>query len=98
MLGKCLWKMYNCSEEIRGKAKRPDYGVILEAFKRAIEAVPDRRDNRHPEKEPILEPHYKLVSIIHKLVQKGRLHVRGILSSFVVSANLLVGYRRLLLP
>ncbi|KAL8830132.1 MAG: hypothetical protein Q9191_001613 [Dirinaria sp. TL-2023a] len=73
MLGKCLWKMYDCNDDVRGRGKRPDYKGVLNAITRAIEAVPDRCDNRHPEKEPVLEPHYKLVSIVHKLVQKGQL-------------------------
>ena len=73
MLGKCLWKMYDCSDAVRGRAKRPDYKDVLKVVTRAIETVPDRCDNRHPEKEPVLEPHYKLVSIVHKLVQKGQL-------------------------
>ena len=79
MLGKCLWKMYNCSEEARGNVQRPNCTDILATFKRAIEAVPDRRDNRHPDREPILEPHYKLVSVVHKFVQKGVLQVDCIL-------------------
>lgn len=73
--------MYNCSPEVRGNAARPDYEKILHALERAIATVPDRRDSRHPEKEPILEPHYKLVSIIHKLVQKGTLQVRAFISN-----------------
>ncbi len=79
MLGKCLWKMYNCGEEVRGNAQRPVCTAILDALKRAIQAVPDRRDGRHPDREPVLEPHYKLVSVVHKLVPKGVLQVDCIL-------------------
>ncbi len=71
--------MYNCGEEVRGNAQRPVCTAILDALKRAIEAVPDRRDGRHPDREPVLEPHYKLVSVVHKLVQKGVLQVDCIL-------------------
>ncbi|KAL9020860.1 MAG: hypothetical protein Q9185_001931 [Variospora sp. 1 TL-2023] len=39
----------------------------------AIETFPERRDNKHPEKDPTLEPHYKLVSVVHKLVSSRRL-------------------------
>jgi len=67
--------MYNCGEEIQGNARRPVCTDILDALKRAIAAVPDRRDSRHPDREPVLEPHYKLVSVVHKLVQKGVLQV-----------------------
>lgn len=71
--------MYNCGEEVRGNAQRPVCTAILDALKRAIQAVPDRRDGRHPDREPVLEPHYKLVSVVHKLVPKGVLQVDCIL-------------------
>lgn len=76
MLGKCLWKMHNCSDEIRGRARRVTHTGVLHAFTRSIELLPERRDNRHPEKDPTLEPHYKLVSVVHKLVQSKKLQVR----------------------
>ena len=65
MLGKCLWKMYSASESTRGSQKPPAMQKIIDTFCNAIEAVPERKS-----KEPILEPHYKLVSIIWKLVQR----------------------------
>ena len=71
MLGKCLWKMHNF-----GRAQRISHVEVLDAFRRAIELLPERRDNRHPEKDPTLEPHYKLVSVVHKLVQSKRIKVR----------------------
>lgn len=74
MLGKCLWKMYTADESVRNLFRvpdkpniRPEMNDILEAFISAIEALPQKRDSR---KEPILEPHYKIVSIVHKLVQR----------------------------
>lgn len=76
MLGKCLWKMHNCSEEVRGRARKISHVEALDAFTRAIELLPQRRDSRHPEKQLTLEPHYKLVSVVHKLVQSRRLRVR----------------------
>lgn len=76
MLGKCLWKMHNCSEEVRDRARKISYIEALDAFTRAIELLPERRDSRHPEKQLTLEPHYKLVSVVHKLVQSRRLGVR----------------------
>lgn len=79
MLGKCLWKMYKCREETRGRAPQISHIEIIEAFKRAIELLPERRDSRHPEKDPTLEPHYKLVSIVHKLVQLRRILVRSVI-------------------
>jgi hypothetical protein len=69
MLGKCRWKMYTASEEVREGQKAPSLQeVVMDCFIRAIETLPNRRDNR---KEPILEPHYKLVSIVNKLVRRG---------------------------
>jgi len=47
------------------KANKPTMDATLNAFVNAIKTVPKPRDSRQ---EPILEPHYKLVSIVHKLV------------------------------
>ncbi|KAF8857800.1 hypothetical protein BDZ45DRAFT_623207 [Acephala macrosclerotiorum] len=68
MLGKCLWKMYCKAHEEwdeKLRATRPSVDLVLRAFVNAIKHVPKPRDSRQ---EPILEPHYKLVSIIHKLI------------------------------
>lgn len=64
MLGKCLWKMFcKVDEEWDPKLResKPKKNMILDAFINAIKTVPKQ-------KEPILEPHYKLVSIVHKMV------------------------------
>jgi len=45
---------------------------VVESFVRAVEYVPTKRDSRS-NKPPTLEPHYKLVSIVHKLVQRKAL-------------------------
>ena len=67
MLGKCLWKK-SChstsSDQYNG------FQEILDAYTKAIRCVPDKKDSRHPDKDPILDPHYKLVSFVHKLVQR----------------------------
>ncbi|KAI9841516.1 MAG: Histone transcription regulator 3 [Thelocarpon superellum] len=72
MLGKCLWKMYR-----HWKLTQPtsssvlvQIGDVLHVLIRAIETIPERRSERQ---EPILEPHYKLVSVIHKLVKSWQL-------------------------
>ena len=70
MLGKCLWKIYGIS---RNAESFTSYSAMLDAFTSAIECVPSKRDSRHPDRDPILEPHYKLVSIVHKLVQRRRI-------------------------
>lgn len=71
LLGKCLWKMHDCDDRIRGGAKNIDHSEVLEAFERAVKTAPERRD-----KDPIIEPHYKLLSVVHKLVKKKRLAVQ----------------------
>ena len=75
MLGKVLWKMHNYGERMLGNAKRIGYQIVIDAFVRAIESCPDKRDTRHPDKDPILEPHYKLVSVVYKLRIFGRISV-----------------------
>lgn len=69
MLGKCLWKIYSSGNP---SAQDAPAGLqeALEAFTMAIQCVPEKRDNRHPDRDPVLEPHYKLVSVVHKLVQR----------------------------
>jgi hypothetical protein len=70
MIGKCRWKMYSKvgDDSGRNSSKKPTMESVLEAFVNAIKTVPKPRDSRQ---EPILEPHYKLVSIVHKLVVHG---------------------------
>ena len=67
MLGKVLWKMHNYGDNARGNSKHIGYQAVIDTFVRAIESCPNKRDSRHPDKDPILEPHYKLVSVVHKL-------------------------------
>lgn len=65
MLAKCLWKMYRSDDSVRGNFKRVSLDDVLDSLLDAIDTLPQRKDSRS---EPIFEPHYKLVSIIHKLV------------------------------
>jgi hypothetical protein len=67
MLGKCLWKLYSVDNESTLKGIRPTLQEVVNSFSRAVETLP----NRDSRKDPILEPHYKLVSIVHKSVSKG---------------------------
>ncbi|KAI4267718.1 MAG: hypothetical protein LQ337_008217 [Flavoplaca oasis] len=73
MFGKCLWKMYRCTENSPPGHHGTGFEPALTAFKTAIETLPDRRDNKHPGKEPVLEPYYKLASVVHKLVFAGKI-------------------------
>jgi hypothetical protein len=53
---------------IAAREVRPTMASVIEAFAMAIETVPKPKDHRQ---DPILEPHYKLMSIAHKLVIRG---------------------------
>ena len=66
--GKVLWKMHSCSDEVLNGRKRLQYQPVIDTFVRAIKCVPDKKDSRHPDKPMILEPHYKLLSVVHKMV------------------------------
>ena len=77
MLGKCLSKMkmyHDDSSPIPAREARPSSQQVLSSFIRAIELIPDekRKDSRE-KREPVLEPHYKLVSIVHKLLINGHI-------------------------
>ena len=61
-LGKCLWKMFESPENQDRRNVRPE--EVLEAFVDAVEASPKKEKST----DYILEPHFKLVSIVHKMV------------------------------
>nr|OQO27193.1 hypothetical protein B0A51_05077 [Rachicladosporium sp. CCFEE 5018] len=73
MLAKVMWKMLTASEGDRQlrTAPPPSPQAVLNALTRAIELVPGKRDSRDTKFQPILEPHYKLVSIAHKLLSSN---------------------------
>ena len=87
MKGKCLWRMFNhpadaeLSEENVVSLKE-----VIQAFVRAIEMVPPRRSEKQ---DPIIEPHYKLVSVVHKLVRAGHLEVNFKPAAVATSAKTL---------
>ncbi|RMZ78245.1 hypothetical protein DV737_g3978, partial [Chaetothyriales sp. CBS 132003] len=62
-LAKCLWKMFKSPENDQS-SHRITISDILTVSVHAIEALP-RKDGRS---DPVLEPHIKLVSLVHKLV------------------------------
>ncbi|OJJ44297.1 hypothetical protein ASPZODRAFT_153767 [Penicilliopsis zonata CBS 506.65] len=70
MLSKCLWKMFSCDDSVRGNCKRISLDELLDTLLDAIDNLPERKDSRT---DPIFEPHFKLVSIVHKLVHRGTL-------------------------
>jgi hypothetical protein len=74
MLGKCSWKMWAANEHERHYSTsvgappphrtNPTWEEVTDAFIMAIETLPGKKGRSG---EPVLEPHYKLVSIVHKL-------------------------------
>jgi hypothetical protein len=77
MLGKCGWKMWSFNDDAMRYAMSvgapvtsqhgPSWESVIEAFISAIEMLPGKKGRSG---EPVLEPHYKLVSITHKLFQR----------------------------
>lgn len=72
---KCIWKMHAASEFVRRPQDVPPSAQdVVASFIKAIEMIPDEKKKDSREKrEPVLEPHYKLVSIVHKLVSRRAL-------------------------
>ena len=56
---------------------------VIDALLDAIGALPQRKDSRS---DPIFEPHFKLLSVVHKLVVSGKMTVSAILF-FVLTAS-----------
>lgn len=77
MLAKSLWKMWVANHDAVIKAlssglappeqRGPSWEDVIKPAIGAIERLPDKKGKSG---EPILEPHYKLVSIVHKLVKR----------------------------
>ncbi|KAF3042437.1 Histone transcription regulator 3 [Didymella heteroderae] len=77
MLAKSLWKMWTANHDAVIKAlslglappqqRGPSWEDVIKPAVGAIERLPDKKGKSG---EPILEPHYKLVSIVHKLVKR----------------------------
>jgi len=75
MLAKSLWKMWashrraalqSLTGAIPPGQQAPTWEDVIKPVVGAIERLPDKKGKSG---EPILEPHYKLVSIVHKLVR-----------------------------
>ena len=66
--GKVLWKMHSYNDGVLNAGKRIQHQLVINTFIRAVKCVPEKRDSRHPDRPMILEPHYKLLSIVHKMV------------------------------
>ncbi|KAJ2968617.1 hypothetical protein NQ176_g9088 [Zarea fungicola] len=71
MLAKCYWKIFRNREELAdGQESKTKItrDMILDALKKATAAAYKPRKSKSS--DPILEPHYKIVSILHKMVMK----------------------------
>jgi hypothetical protein len=98
MLAKSLWKMwtadYNAALQAMSAGTAPpvrngpSWEEVISPIVGAIERLPDKKGKSG---EPILEPHYKLVSIVHKLVKRRAIdHSQGaeVLSNTFYSQNI----------
>lgn len=79
VLGKCLWKMINhpvnsaMKDDHRKHVSEED---VLDAFTEAVERVPKKERSA----DPILEPHHKLVSTIHKMQERRLVSIEDAVS------------------
>lgn len=74
MLAKCYWKLFSNPEEMPdGQESKTKITVemVLDALKNATQAAYKPRKSKSS--DPILEPHYKIVSILHKMVIGGHI-------------------------
>ncbi|EAA27687.3 hypothetical protein GE21DRAFT_5990 [Neurospora crassa] len=75
MIAKCLWKMYQKPEDEldeKNRHGRPTVQAVIKALEKTVEVVRTLPKPRHGQ-DPILEPHYKILSVINKLVTRGDL-------------------------
>ena len=72
MLSKCLWKMHTADEGQLPERAKTGYHPVIAALTRAIDRLP--RERKDSKKETILEPHYKLAAIVHKLVKRNTIN------------------------
>ncbi|KAL2143178.1 hypothetical protein VTI28DRAFT_256 [Corynascus sepedonium] len=79
MVAKCLWKMYQKPVDAldeKNRLHRPTVKTVVDALEKTIEVTSSLPKPRHGQ-DPILEPHYKIVSVIHKLVKRGDLEIQA---------------------
>ncbi|KAI9824302.1 MAG: Histone transcription regulator 3 [Phylliscum demangeonii] len=70
MKAKCLWKM--CCRGVANDEGPVYVQDVVESLQLAVRAVPKRRSDRQ---DPIIEPFYKLMSVVNKAVRGGKLSV-----------------------
>ncbi|KAG9496688.1 Histone transcription regulator 3 [Fusarium musae] len=72
MLSKCYWKMYQTSDDqldVKDMKSKISIELLIQTLQKAVTVAHNARRGRNS--DPILEPHYKIVSILHKLVIRG---------------------------
>ncbi|KAI8717246.1 Histone transcription regulator 3-like protein [Fusarium sp. LHS14.1] len=72
MLAKCYWKMYQTPDDqldVKDMRSKISLQLLVDTLKKAVQVAHNARRSRSS--DPILEPHYKIVSILHKLVMRG---------------------------
>ncbi|KAL8411962.1 hypothetical protein RB596_001279 [Gaeumannomyces avenae] len=73
MYSKCLWKMYQTpDDDLQEKIRltKPTKEDLVQSLEKSVEVVSLLPKPRHGQ-DPILEPHYKLLTILYKLVARG---------------------------
>lgn len=76
MLAKCLWKMHSMPH--KGLAPNDKPPAPQEVFRHIIQAlklVPGK-NSRDSKAQPILEPHYKLLILVHKMFIRGSIELQ----------------------
>ena len=76
MLSKCVWKMYQTPAEQlspRERTTKPTVDDVVGVLEQSIQVVSSLPKPRHGQ-DPILEPHYKIATVIHKIVRRGDMH------------------------
>ena len=73
MLGKCLWKCHLKSANPDQPGQFENAQHAMTAFQKALDIMPARKDPA--KQELILEPIYKIIAVVHKLVERGEVQV-----------------------
>ncbi|KAJ6445391.1 transcriptional corepressor for histone Hir3 [Purpureocillium lavendulum] len=74
MLAKCYWKMFQTPEEkldATDQKTRITTQLVVDTLKKSIEVATNAQKSRRS--DPILEPHYKIASVLHKMVTRGEM-------------------------
>lgn len=67
--------MFSCDDSMRTTRRKVEMQDVIDALLDSIAALPQRKDSRA---DPIFEPHFKLLSVVHKLVIRGSMTVSAL--------------------